>query len=101
MDFSASRDLRRGLVEVREVCGQGRGYFARPAASVAAGGATSVAAGARSSALPEGTVVMENTRPVVAAVNDQYEGRNCRYKAVCHSHPSDQSAHQTGRSWTC
>lgn len=49
------------MIEVRTCGAQGRGYFAKSGVSIQAG-----------------TTVLESSRPIVWAVNDEYESRNCR-----------------------
>ena len=50
-----------GMIEVRTCGVQGRGYFAKSGVSIEAG-----------------TTVLESSRPIVWAVSDDYESRNCR-----------------------
>lgn len=54
-----------GLIEVRSTEGQGRGYFAKAGVVIGAG-----------------TPVLEGCRPIVWAVNDEHESRNCRLSEV-------------------
>ena len=49
------------MIEVGTCGAQGRGYFAKSGVSIQAG-----------------TTVLESSRPIVWAVNDGYESRNCR-----------------------
>lgn len=49
------------MIEVRTCGTQGRGYFAKSGVSIKAG-----------------TTVLESSRPIVWAVNDEHESRNCR-----------------------